>query len=127
MRSALQRFREHLAEGGIVIVEPWFAPEALTPGRVMVSTAQGEGVTVCRMSHVEVDGRLSRLRFEYLIGRPTGIERASEVHKLGLFTVEEMQACFRQAGLDATHDPEGPSGRGLYVARATLTPVRPFR
>jgi hypothetical protein len=76
--------------------------------------------TVCRMSHCEVDGRLSRLRFDYLIGRPSGIERASELHELGLFTVDEMQDCFRQAGLAAAYDSKGPSGRGLYVARAAM-------
>lgn len=118
VRRALERFRAHLADGGIVIVEPWLVPGALTPGRVTVNTAEGAGVTVCRMSRIEVEGRLSRLHFEYLIGRATAIERAGEVHELGLFTVEEMQACFRQAGLAATYDPEGPSGRGLYVARA---------
>lgn len=120
VRTALERFRMHLADGGLVIVEPWFVPGVLTPGRVTVNTAEGEGVTVSRMSRMEVEGRLSRLHFEYLIGRATGIERASEVHELGLFTVEEMQTCFRQAGLAATYNHEGPSGRGLYVARAAV-------
>lgn len=120
VRTALERFRMHLAEGGIVIVEPWFAPGVLTAGRVMVNTAEAEGVTVCRMSWMEIKGRLSHIHFEYMIGRPTGIERASEVHELGLFTVDEMQDCFRQAGLAATYDAEGLSGRGLYVARAAV-------
>jgi SAM-dependent methyltransferase len=118
VRRVLERFRVHLKYGGLVIVEPWFTPGALQPGRVTVTTAEGDGVTVCRMSQIKVEGRLSRIHFEYLIGRATGIERASEVHELGLFTVEEMQGCFRQAGLDATYDPQGPSGRGLYIARA---------
>lgn len=118
VRSALERFRLHLAEGGIVIVEPWFAPGVLVPGRIVVNTAEAQGVTVCRMSWAQLEGRLSRLHFEYLIGRPTGIERASEVHELGLFTVEEMQQCFQEAGLEATYDPQGLSGRGLYMARA---------
>lgn len=124
VRSALGRFRLHLADGGIVIVEPWFAPAALIPGRIMVSTAEARGLTVCRMSWAQIEGRLSRLHFEYLIGRPTGIERASEVHELGLFTVEEMQQCFQGAGLDATYDPQGPSGRGLYVARVVAPVAR---
>lgn len=120
VRRALERFRAHLADGGIVIVEPWLVPGALTPGRVMVNTAEGEGVTVCRMSWMEIKGRLSRIHFEYMIGRPTGIERAGEVHELGLFTVDEMQDSFREAGLAATYDPQGPSGRGLYVARPVV-------
>ena len=118
VRRTLGRFREHLADGGVVLVEPWFAPGVLQPGRVSINTAQSESVSVARMSHVEVNGRLSRLRFEYLIGRPAGIERAVELHELGLFTTDEMLECFRQAGLQATHDPKGPAGRGLFIARA---------
>ncbi len=115
---ALTRFRLHLADGGIALVEPWFAPGVLVSGRVSVRTAESEDVTVARMTRVEVDDRISRLRFEYLVGRASGIEHASEMHELGLFTVEETLAAFREAGLDATHDPNGPSGRGLYLARA---------
>ena len=117
VRAAFRCFRDHLADGGIVIVEPWFAPGTLEPGRVFVKTAESADLSVCRMSHTEIDGPLSRLRFEYLIGRPSGIERATEIHELGLFTVEEMLACFRDAGLQADHEAEGPSGRGLYIAR----------
>lgn len=114
----LTRFRDHLAPNGLVIVEPWFAPGVLQPGRISINSAEADGVTVCRMSHLEIDGRISRLRFEYLIGRATGIERASEVHELGLFTTEEMRDCFRAAGLQADHHARGLSDRGLFVARA---------
>ena len=118
VRRTLERFRAHLADGGIVLVEPWFAPGVLEPGRVSVHMAESPGVSVARMSHIEVDDRLSRLRFEYLIGRPAGIEHVVELHELGLFTTGEMLDCFRGAGLHATHDPKGLIGRGLFVARA---------
>ena len=119
VERALGRFRAHLAEGGLVVVEPWFAPGVLEDGRVMATVAEGKDVTVCRMSHLEIDDRLSRINFEYLIGRPTGVKHAAEVHELGLFTVEEMLGCFRGAGLNAQYDPQGPFDRGLYIARAT--------
>ena len=118
LRRTFARFRAHLAEGGVVLVEPWFPPEAIQPGRVGLDTARAEGLTVCRMSRVEVEGRLSRLHFHYLLSRAEGIEHLSEVHELGLFTVAETLEAFEQAGLRAEHDPQGPSGRGLYVARA---------
>ena len=117
VRRTLERFRAHLADSGIVLLEPWFPPNVLGPGRISVKKIESAEVSICRMSHVEIDGRLSRLRFEYLIGRPTGIEHLSEVHELGLFTVEEMLVCFRQAGLSVDYYPNGPSGRGLYLAR----------
>ncbi len=118
VQRALGCFRAHLANGGIVVVEPWFAPGVLEPGRILATVAEGKGTTVCRMSHLAIEGRLSRLQFEYLIGTPEGIERAAEDHELGLFRVEEMLECFDGAGLQVTYDPKGLSGRGLYVAHA---------
>jgi SAM-dependent methyltransferase len=118
VRRTLDRLREHLADGGIALIEPWFAPGVLQSGHVSIKTAESESVSVARMSYMTVEDRLSRLRFEYLIGRPAGIEHAVEIHELGLFTTEELLECFRQAGLQATHDPKGLCGRRLFVARA---------
>ena len=118
VRRTLERFRAHLADGGIVIVEPWFAPGVLQNGYVSVRTAKAEGVTVARMTHSTVEDRLSTLHFDYLIGRASGIEHATELHELGLFTTGEMLECFERAGLRAIHDPKGLYDRGLFVARA---------
>jgi len=117
--QALRRFRAHLAPGGLVVVEPWLAPDRLVSGRIYVKEARSEGVTVVRMTHTAVIGRLCRLRFEYMVGRPeSGIERFSEVHELGLLTTEELTNCFRDAGLAVRYDPIGLTDRGLFLARA---------
>jgi trans-aconitate methyltransferase len=116
VRRTLDRFRAHLADGGIVLVEPWLPPELFRPGTVRINTAESERVSVARMSHTEAEDRLSRLHFEYLIGRPEGIEHVVETHELGLFTTEEMLECFDRAGLRATYDAKGPGGRGLFLA-----------
>ena len=113
----LRCFRAHLAADGVVIVEPWFAPGVIETGRIAALTAEQGGVTVCRMSHAEVAGAISRIRFEYLIGQPGGIERASELHEMGLFTVEELTSCFREAGFASNFETPGLSGRGLHIGR----------
>jgi SAM-dependent methyltransferase len=118
VERTLVRFRDHLTEDGIVVVEPWYSPDEFTGGDVFVKSADADRLKVCRMSWSEVDGRLSRLHFEYLIGRPSGLERASELHELGLFTQAEMVSCFERAGLVADYDPHGLTDRGLYLARA---------
>jgi SAM-dependent methyltransferase len=117
VQSALAAFARHLAPGGFLLVEPWFEPGVLQPGRIAVQSIERDGTAVARMSHVSVDGGISRLRFEYLVGTPDGVRHASELHELGIFTRDEMLAAFAGAGLAATYDPSGLSDRGLYLAR----------
>lgn len=116
--AALRRFHTHLAPGGVVIVEPWFAPDAFKPGPLSVRQIEVNGVRVERTSHATVEGRVTRIVFEYTMHDATGTRHATELHELGLFTRDEMLACFAAAGLEARHDPAGLTDRGLYVARA---------
>ena len=69
------------------------------------------------MSRTLLAEGVSTLEFEYLVARPDGIERRSEIHELGLFTQEQMEAAFESAGLSPTLVPGEPRKRGLYVAR----------
>jgi hypothetical protein len=61
---------------------------------------------VCRMSRTIIDGSVSRLELEYLVGTPAGIERRSETHELGLFTQAQMEAAFRAAHLAVERRPK---------------------
>lgn len=110
-------FRDHLAPGGVIVIEPWFAPGTLDPGRVFRHAGEGNGVRVSRVSRTEIDGRLSRLYFEYEVTDQSGTRRASEVHELGLFTSTELLQTFQDVGLQVDYDPKGLTDRGLYVAR----------
>lgn len=116
--AALRCFREHLLPDGVIVLEPWFPPGALDPARVARNVGEANGVRVSRTSRVEVEGRLSRLNFEYEITDSTGTRRTNEVHELGLFTPAELLAAFEDAGLAADYDPKGLTDRGLFVARA---------
>jgi len=116
--QALSAFRRHTAAGGIVVVEPWFAPGGLDPTRVSRHTVNVGQLHVERVGHVEIDNRISRLRFDYRIEGPDGVSLATEHHELGLFTKDEMLGSFADAGLAAAYDPVGLTGRGLYVARS---------
>lgn len=114
---ALTCFREHLAPGGMIVIEPWFAPGMLDPERVSQHGGEANGVRVSRVSRIEIEGRLSRLHFEYEITDATGTRRSSEVHELGLFTTAELLRTFQRVGLQVDHDPKGLTDRGLFVAR----------
>lgn len=115
---ALHCFARHLASGGVVLVEPWFAPGVLEAGRVGSHSSTVNGVTVERTSRTEVADRVSRLHFTYSISGPTGTQQVQEVHELGLFTHEEPGAAFAASGLVAGFDRVGLSGRGLWTARS---------
>jgi SAM-dependent methyltransferase len=119
IRDALGRFREHLAPGGVVLVEPWFQPSVWKPGTVHAHLAERDGLKVCRMGHSTTRDRVSVLEFHYLIGDSRGVEHRREVHELGLFTSDELRQAFADAGLAIVrHDPVGLIGRGLFVAAA---------
>ena len=115
--AALTCFREHLTPGGVIVVQLWFSPGVLDEGRVTTNTSETNGIRVTRVSRVEIEGRLSRLRFDYEITNGAGTQRASEIHELGLFTTPELSETFQRAGLTANHDSKGLTDRGMYVAR----------
>jgi ubiquinone/menaquinone biosynthesis C-methylase UbiE len=117
-RRALECFRRHLGPDGVLLVEPWFPPGGLQDGRIFRQTGTHLGRAVERVSRNEIDGRISRLWFDYRIDTPDGIRHASEVHELGLFTTDEMATAFKDAGFRAEFDPVGLTGRGLWVARS---------
>jgi SAM-dependent methyltransferase len=117
LRRAIACFRRHLEPNGVVIVEPWFPPGVLDTDRVSHNFAEADGVRVSRTTHVEVDGSLSRLVFDYEITDHGGTRHAREVHELGLFGHDELTEAFHHAGLELVlHDPTGLCGRGLYAA-----------
>ena len=117
VESTLRCFRDHLAPGGITLVEPWFPPGILDPSRVAVNEGAGPGVHVRRECHVEVEGSMSRLLFDYEITSGGGRHQMHERHELGVFSSDEMIDAFTRAGLHAEYDSQGLTGRGLYVAR----------
>lgn len=115
LRAAARCLADAVRPGGIVVLEPWFEPGAMQDGRVTARAAEGDAVAVCRMSRTVIRAEVSRLEFEYLIGRAGGITRLSEVHELGLFTRPTVTAALAAAGLEVSFDSEGLMGRGLYL------------
>lgn len=118
LRQALARFARHLWPGGVAVVEPWLRPETFRPGAPRLDVSDGPELKVARMGRTERDGDASILRFAYMVGTARGIVQWEDRHRLGLFTHAQMVDAFRAAGLEVVdYDPDGLTGRGLYVAR----------
>ena len=102
-------------------MDPWFEPGQLTDGHISTIVGEGDDLTVCRMSRTLIDGDVSRLEFEYLIGTSEGIERRQEVHELGLFTQGQMEGAFRAAGQSVERREGALRRRGVYVGVGAIS------
>ena len=122
--AALACFRRHLAPDGVVLVEPWFEPASYRTGTPHMLTVNQPDLKICRMHVSRREGDVSILEFEYLIATPDGVRRERETHRLLLVAHATMATWFDAAGLHATFDPTGPSGRGLFVGRASTSRAR---
>lgn len=115
LQKAIRSMSRHLLPGGVLLVEPWFTAEQWHPGRVSLNPVDRPDLKIVRMAHARQKGRLSLLEFQYLVGTSKGIRHFVEHHEFGLFSHQEYLEAFTRAGLNASHDPEGINGRGLYI------------
>ena len=115
LQKTIKNMSRHLVAGGVLLVEPWFAPDQWHVGRVFVATVEKPELKIVRMSRSARRGNISIIEFQYLIGTSKGIEHRLEIHEMGLFTLEEYLDAFQSVGLKTTYDAEGLDGRGLYI------------
>jgi SAM-dependent methyltransferase len=130
LHSAIARMAAHLSPGGVLVVEPWFHPEAWIDGLVMAESATAENLAITRLSHSRRDGDISHFDFYWTVGRgptldgrtdgtpPSGhgpVEQWIEPHRLALWSDAQYRDAFVRAGLDVEHDAHGLIGRGLYT------------
>jgi SAM-dependent methyltransferase len=115
VRRAIATMAVHLRPGGVLVIEPFFAPEAWTAGRPSAIFVDQPDRKIARMSVAAQDGNVAILDFHYLVATPQGVEHFTEHHEMGLFTDEEYRSAVTAAGLEATYDAAGLMGRGVYV------------
>jgi len=116
LARALSCMKKHLVRGGLLIIEPWFTPDAWHPNTVHGLLVDEPELKIARVNTSFVDGRLSYFDLHYLIGTPDGTEHLVEHHELRLFETDEILGAMAALGLDVTYDEEGLCGRGLFVA-----------
>ncbi len=120
LEKAIKNMSRHLLPGGVLLVEPWFTPEQWNFGRVFTVQVDKPDIKIVRMSHSGKKGKVSDLKFYYLIGTSKGIQQITEQHLMGLFTHEEYMNAFTKAKLNVIHDADGLDGRGIYIGTKPL-------
>jgi hypothetical protein len=116
LHAAARSLAAHVADGGLLIVEPWLTPDVWRPGRSHALVANAEGLALTLVTVTGQKGNVSTAEMHYTLGTPDGVEQWQECHELGLFTDEEMRTALAATGLAVEHDPEGLIGRGLWFA-----------
>ena len=113
---AVTNMAEHLLPGGVLVVEPWFEPDDWHDGSVFSEATKAGDLAVSRVSRSWREGDESLIEMLYALATPDRSSSFTEVHRMGLFTVEQQLEVYRAAGLAVEHETPGLTGRGLIVA-----------
>lgn len=116
LRACARAAAAAVRPGGVVVIEPWLAPEIVDAGRPSLDTARGPDVHLARACVSELEGDVLVLPFTWVVarrGRP--VETFTEVHRLWCAPTALVVAAFADAGFDARFEPGGLTARGLVV------------
>lgn len=111
----------HLAPGGVLVVEPWYFPENFIDGYVGGHMLREDGRLISRMTHSSRHGRKTRMEIKFVVADRAGFREFTDVLMTSLFTREEYETAFEQAGCATEFVPgftlaDGrPNGPGLFV------------
>jgi SAM-dependent methyltransferase len=115
LRAAVQTMDRHLLSGGVLIIEPWFTPDAYREGTAHATFVDEPELKIARMCISERKGSLSVMEMHYLLAMDQQIDHFTDLHEMGLFTHGEYASAITGAGLSLTHMSDGLTGRGLYI------------
>ncbi|MCD0452137.1 class I SAM-dependent methyltransferase [Actinocorallia sp. API 0066] len=118
--SAVLAMARHLAEGGVLVIEPWYFPDTFIDGYVSAHAVRNSAQGIARVAHSTRQGDATRMEIHYLLGdAATGVRHRSEVDYLTLFSRADYEDAFARAGLSAEYLTLGDGTPGFFVAVAT--------
>jgi len=113
---AIKNMVAHLADDGLIILEPWVVRENFQDRFVDASVLETSQAKVCLASVSQLDGDVAQLDMQYLIATADEITHLQEPLTAGVWSIDEYVSLLKEAGLDVTHDPVGlDRGRGLFI------------
>lgn len=116
LATAVTTMRDHLVEGGVLVVEPWFKPDAWQDGAVFAEGAEEGTLAVARASRLWREGDVSVIEMHYAVAEPDRTWSFTEMHRMGLFTTATQLEVLRDVGFEVEYEYPGLTDRGLFVA-----------
>jgi ubiquinone/menaquinone biosynthesis C-methylase UbiE len=116
LNRAAATFARHLQPGGVLLLEPWFSPEAYRPGTLHATFVDQPDLKISRMVQSERDGDFAVMHMHHLVATPEeGVRHFVETHTMRLFTGDDYLSALEHAHLNPVHVEGGLTGRGLYI------------
>lgn len=116
--AAVAAMARHVADDGVLVVEPWITPEGWLGERMSLDTVeQRDGLEAVRVLQTLRDGDVVEMDWMLVEPGRDGLVVTRERHRTLLVTRERYLDAFARAGMDAAWDEAGLRGRGLVVAR----------
>lgn len=100
LTSLFSNWKDHLTEDGIIIVELTLSKDSFKPFTHSCQQYKDESKKIVRMFSTEVEDGSAQLRFSWLLAREgLPVEAFEEVHKISLYSEEQIIRCARETGL----------------------------
>ena len=118
VKKAIKCMVNHLADGGLLLIEPWWDADQLWEGKLMFSSSDQPDMKICCMYIIKREGQVSIFDMHYMVGTEEGIETFVEREELGLFTQQQYTESLEAAGLKVHYydtDLFPKHKYGLYV------------
>lgn len=106
--TAVARLWDHVAPGGVLVIEPWWFAERYRDGHRAHDRVSHGGTLIVRTSSTQRtdDGDHAEMDINFLVGRGSSVTQFSETHRFGIWSRTEYEAAFAAAGVDATYHPD---------------------
>jgi SAM-dependent methyltransferase len=115
LENALRNMVRHLRVGGVLVIEPWLAPDRFVSGRLVFDTIDDPDVKIARMYVTRHEARVAVYDQQYLVATAEGVQHFTEVERLGLFTRQEYLDALGCAGVSVRDSASDLFGYGLFV------------
>ena len=113
LKRAFGSFASHLNPGGIIIIEPWFAPDAFKVGSPHMTTYDSKKLKIVRMNVSKKKGNLSILDMHWMVAEQgKDVLHFVDHHELLLTPIPQLRLLMEEAGLNVIFLKKGTNVDG---------------